>query len=893
MSARRALGVLLWLYPPEFRAVFGDEMRDVFSRRCEEVRRRHGVLGVVALWSRTLPGLVRAAFLERVEVRKASPRLPRKVGHPMDQLQQDLRHGLRALVRSPAFTAVAVVTLALGIGVNTVVFSMVNAFLLRPLPLVEDPSRLVVLFTGGDRSFGVSSYMDYLDFVERNRTLEGFAAYKPRLADLTQDDRTERVQAMMVTANYFDVLGVRPRLGRFFTAADDDEPGAETVAVLGHDLWQTGFGGDAGVLGRPVRLNGLAFTVIGVAPPGFRGTDLASRPQVFVPMMMQPHLMPASGMLLDQRGWGGILTVGRLANGVSLEQARDDVAVIGQWLRETYPNLAGQREYSLAPLPQATLMPSDRAVVVQVSGLLFAVMALVLLVACVNVANLMLSRTLRRRREIAVRQALGAGRGRLVRQLLIESLALSSLGGAAGLAMAYFATGLLYRLPFPFALDFGFDVRILGFAAVATLLTGIGFGTLPALTASRLDLAAHMGAGRGGTRRRRFGLSGGLVVAQVALSLVLLIAAGLFVRTLVALGSTDLGFETERVLVATVDPSLQGYGRGQVGAFYERLIERVGAIPGVASASLTSALPAGADDITSFDVQGVEPAAGGRIINFTAIGPTYFETMGIPLVRGRGFTRADDGRGEPVLVVNEAAARLLSNIAAGDPLDARVGFDGPDGPFARIVGIAADSKTTSLRDDPQPMAYLAVMQRGQSQMTLVVRTDTMPPASLVPSLRDAVREVDPNVPAVQVGTLAEHLAAALLPERLAAGLLGFAAALALALASIGLYGLMSFAVARRTHEMGIRMALGARAAAVRYLVVRQAVFLVTVGIFLGLTASLAGGSLLAGFLYGVAPTDPTTYAGVIALLLLVALAASYLPARRATRIDPVCAFRAD
>jgi predicted permease len=612
-------------------------------------------------------------------------------------------------------------------------------------------------------------------------------------------------------------------------------------------------------------------------------------------MMMQPHFMPASGMLLDNRGWGGIYTVGRLADDVSIERAREDLAGIGAWLRETYPRLTDGREYTLEPLPQATLTPSDRAAAVQFSGLLAAVIGVVLMVACVNVANLMLSRALQRRREIAVRQALGADRGRLLRQLLAESLTLSSIGGVAGIAIAYQARGVLQRLPFPFALDFGFDARILGFVVVVTLFTGVAFGVVPALAATRVDLTAPMRRSSPRARGRRFTLFGGLVVAQVALSLTLLIAAGLFVRTLVALGSSELGFDAEEIAVAAVDPSLQGYEGDAVREYYRRLVERVAGLPGVESVSFSSALPAGGDDSLSFTVEGMDAPPDGLYANVTVVGPRFFETLGIPMVRGRELTEADNAAGEPVLVVNESGARELSRLVPGDPMDVRLSFDGAAGPFARIVGIAADSKNSSLRDEPQPMAYLPAAQRsgGWYAMALLARTETIPAQGLVPALRAALREVDRNVPAFRVGTLEEHLAETLLQERLAAGLVGFAAILALALASVGLYGILSYSVARRTREMGIRMALGARAARVRYLVMRQALTLVMAGAVIGVVASLGAASLLSSFLWGVTATDPLTYVTVVGLLLLVALAASYVPARRATRADPRAALRAE
>jgi len=891
---------LLLLYPRPFRRRFGAEMLDVFTLRCVEVRGEQGLFGMVRLWARTGPGVARAAFAERAESNHQPSRLPRKVRNPMDRLLQDFRFGLRTLLRSPGFTAVAVITLGLGIGVNTSVFSLVNAFLLRPLPAVEEPERLAVMFTGDDDFMGVSSYMDYLDFEERTEVFDGFAAFKPRLMDFSGEGDTERVQGLMVTGNYFDVLGVRPAHGRFFSAEDDDEPGAETVVVLGHSLWQERFSGDPGVVGGTVLLNGLTFDVIGVAPPDFRGTVLEARPQLFVPMMMQAHFMPESGYLLDRRGWGGIYTVARLAEGVSLEQARADVASVAAWINETHPEMASWgREYLLVPFSRGSLRPGDRGMIVQFSALLLGIMGLVLTVACVNVANLMLTRSVQRRSEIAVRQALGADRRRLFRQLLIESLTLSLIGGAAGVVFAVWSQGFLRALPFPFELDLGLDARVLGFAAAASLVTGIVFGLLPAVRASSVDLAARMRRGAGeGVRRGRRGLADVLVVAQVALSLILLIGAGLFARTLVSLGSMDLGFDAENVLIATVDPGLQGYEGGEIKSFYDRLMPRIEAAPGVERASLISAPPGPMNDnYWTFSIEGYTPEADQRIggyISYAATG--YFETMGIPVVEGRAFAGSDT-EGAPVVVINETGARRFAELTGREALGARLGFEGPEGPFAEIIGIVADSTVGGLRDEARQQLYLPheqITAAGMgARMSLLVRTGAADPLSVVAGVRAAVLETDPNVPVFAATTLEEHLSATLVQERLSATLLAFSAALSLLLASVGLYGVLSYAVARRTREMGIRMALGAQTEDVRRMVVRQGMVLVAVGGAFGLAASWFGASLVSSFLFGVTNTDPVTYAAVTALLVVVALISAYVPARRATRVDPITALRSE
>jgi len=865
---------------------------------------------MVGLWARTLPGVVRAAFLERTDGWREEPHgaagpaaqppqpasswLPRKDRNLMDRLGQDFRYGLRSLARSPGFTAIAVLTLGIGIGINTVVFSLVNALLFRPLPHVEEPSRLAVMFSADGGSLGVASYMDYLDFRERTKAFDGFAAHKPLSMDLSTQDGTERISGMIVTEEYFSVLGVRPAAGRFFAPEDNDEVDAETVVVLGHEFWQSAFGGDRDVVGQTVRLNGRNFTIIGVAPDGFRGTFLESRPAVFAPMMMQPHFMPSSGNLLNRRGWGGILTVGRLAEGVTLEQARTDFTSIADWLRAEYPQIASQREYVLVPLDQATILPNNRATVVQLGQLLLGVVGLVLLVACVNIANLSLARSLRRRREMAVRSAIGAGRGRLVRQLLIESVMLASFGGAVAVTLAFSSEGVLKSLPLPFDLDVGVDIRILAFAMGMSVLTGLLFGIVPAVSASRIDLATYMqGSGANSGRSGRQRLTSALVVAQVALSIVLLVGAGLLARTLVNLGSNDLGFDTDNIVVAAVDPTLQGYRGAEVTSYYSRLMERVEASPAVASASLISALPSGGSDSMGFHIEGFE-SPDRLFINFLVAGSRYFETMGIPMLAGRDFGATDDGRGEPVVILNQRAAERFRSLTGREALGAGISFDGPDGPFGRVVGVAADSRTSSVRADPVPMAYVPHAQTpGWSRMTLLARSSTATTDSALGAVRVAFRETDPNVPVVGVTALSAYLDSTLVNERLSAGLLGFSALLALVLASIGLYGVLSYSVGQRNVELGIRMALGAQTGDVRRMVVRQGMVLVLFGVTLGLAAAAASSSLLSGFLFGISSLDATTYIGAIAILAVAALMACYVPARRATRVDPLTALRSD
>lgn len=924
---------LLRLYPPGFRRRFGDEMQQVFAERLREVRRRAGARGVARLWARTLPGLVGGA-LQRRWRRRGTPRgvsLPAKSGSPgssdpiphephdcddsgagrtpgpplpgkesplMDRWIQDLRYGARMLARSPGFTATAVLTLALGIGVNATIFSLVDALLFRPLPGIEEPGRLVALYTGDGDYLGVSSWMDYRDIRERNRTFQALAAFKPLRMDLSAGQLTERVSGQIVTGNYFEALGVEPAAGRLLGPADDDEIGGEPVAVLGHGLWTRRFGADPGVVGRQVRLNGRAFTVVGVTAEGFRGPVL-SAPELFAPMMMQPHFMPTYGNLLERRGWGGIQVFGRLEEGVGIEQARADLGSIAAWLREQFPGFTADREYRLVPFGESRLPPDVVGAVEKLSGMLSAVVALVLLVACINVASLLLARAEGRRGEIAVRRALGAGKGRIVRQLLVESVMLALLGGAAALLVALAGTRLLETLPLPFEVEFGVDLRIVGYTAAVATSTGLIFGLAPALKMGRTEPAAQIRqeSGRRAGRGGRWRVGKVLIAGQVALSMLVLVCAGLFLRSLRSLQTTDPGFDPTGVAVATLDPTLQGYDDARVGDFYRALIERIRGLPGVEEATLVNALPGPfSENVAGIAIEGVAPdPERPTVIGVQVVAPGYFETMGTSVLRGRGFTSEDDGDAPGVVVLSRAGARLLQQRTGEPALGTRISFSGSDGPWVEVVGVVADSRTRGLQNQPPPLAYTplwqAIGRTGMaSRMTLVLRTGGDPTAAL-PAVREVVRELDPNLPVVDAGTLQGHLAETLAIERLSALVLSLFGALAVALAAVGLHGILAYSVSQRTGELGVRMTLGATAGDLRGLVTRQGLGVVAAGGAVGLAGAVAASRLLAGFLHGVRPLDPITYGAVLVVLAGVALVASYLPARRATSVDPMSALR--
>lgn len=891
------------LCPRRYRDAFGAEVVEVFAERFAD-ERAQGLMAAAKLVARTELDLVATAALEHLDAWHARargsmatrhrPAAPDRGGDRMDRVLQDLKFAGRALRASPGHTTAAALTMALGIGANVAIFSLVDALLLRPAPGVEDPEHVVALFTAEGGAPSVSSYVDFRDLEHSLTTLRGLAAFKPMAMDLSASDTTERIEGMLVTARYFEGLGVEPVLGRFFLADEDRPPDQTPVVVLGWGLWQRRFGGSEEVIGREVRLNGRMFTVIGVAPAGFRGTLLSSRPEAFAPMAMQPHFMPTAGYLLDRRGWGGVLVVGRLSEGLTIEQARAELATRAAQLRAEHRE-AADREYRLSPLRQSSLLPEVRSQVIGLSTLLLAVVSLVLLVACSNVANLLLARAASRERELAVRGALGAGRARLVGLLLTESLLLALLGGSAGLAVAFGALRPLRRLPLPFELELGLDARVLAFAAAVTLGSCLLFGLLPALRATRRAPAPNLrGAGASAARPR---VAAALVVTQVAVSILLVVLAGLFGQTLLRLGSADLGFRHEDVALATIDPSLQGYQGPATAELYSQLAQRAAALPGAVASGLASNLP-GSGDTDSWGVfpAGAATAERRMSLEIVFVDPGYFGTLGLELREGRFIEPRDGGGAQPVAVLNETAATLVAAELERPALGAVLWTGGDDEPPFEVVGVIADSTTGALREPPAPLLHLPMQQVATaglvSRMTLLVRSAGEPSAQL-PAIRALIRELDPHVPVIATGTLESQLAGSLVRERLSAGVLATSALLAVLLAAVGLYGVLGTALSRRTAELGVRMALGARAVDLVRMVVAEGLWLCGLGLLLGLAGAMLSSRLIGSWLYGVSALDPVTYLAAAAFLALVAAVASYLPARRATRVDPVTALRAD
>ncbi len=819
----------------------------------------------------------------------------------MRTVVDDVRHGLRLLVRNPGFTTVAVLTLALGIGANTAIFSVANALLARPLP-VSNPDLLVGL-TRGDGAAPPASYPDFKDYRDGNQAFSGLAAYSPTPLSFGRGSASDIVLGEIVSEDYFSVLGISPALGQMFAPEGDWSPGTHPEAVISHGCWQNRLGGVATAVGQPLVLNGHTFTVIGVAPPGFRGASFPLEVDVWVPLSMQAQAMPGSSDLLAdrRREWLGV--VGRLKPHLGAGEAAAELNVLDQRLQadhpETYTQAARRerRELGLLHL-RGIYLPHQRRLAAVASLLLLMVAGAVLLIACVNVANLLLARTAARQREIAVRIALGANRRRVVQQVLTENLVLTGLGAACGLLVAFLVTRLLVRFeppipaPWRFNADPSLNASVLGFAALLGVVTGVLIGLAPAVRFSKPSLVPALNAvGASPHGRKRIRMRKLLVVGQVALSLALLVCAALFLRSLRNAQTVDVGFETKNGLVMALDLGLQGYSQPSAQAFYAELAARLQALPGVRSVALTSFVPLGLMDVRMpVRIEGREPSPNEEpiVVGEIIVDPNYFSTLGIPMLRGRAFSSGDVGTAVPVVIVNETMARRF--WPDEDPLGKRLHLGEANGPLREVVGVARDTKHTSLGTAPPAVVYAPFAQRYSSRMIVVVRT-TAEPRELQSAVRQEVAALDPNIPVQDLRTLAEHADFSLWPARMGASLLSVFGALGLLLTALGIYGVVSYSVAQRTQEIGIRTALGAKPADILRMVMREGLRLTAAGVGLGLLGSLVLTRLLQSLLFGISSVEPVALVGGATVLGAVALGASYLPARRAARVDPLVALR--
>jgi predicted permease len=810
----------------------------------------------------------------------------------MNGLWQDLRYALRMMARNPGFTAIAVLTLALGIGANSVIFCILNALLLRSLP-VPEPERVVRISASG-------SYLDYVDFRDQARSFEGLAAdYEiPVVANLSSGHPPDRVFGVLVTGNFFSLLGVKPVLGRGFAPDEDQVSSPKPVVILSYGLWRRRFNGDPEIVGKAVRLNGGSYSVIGVAPQEFHGVFFGLLPDFWAPMAVLPQIDPfeAKQRPFTNRDEGGLDVIGRIKPGVTRREALAEVNLIHNRIRMA----AGKKDTQPVSLENPATLPGDvSGFALGLTAVLMTVSALVLLVACANLANLLLARAMGRRKEIAIRMAIGVSRGRLIRHLLTGNLLLSFLGAAAAFLLSAYAAVPISHLempvPFPFALDFTPDLRVLAATTGVAVLTTFLFGLAPALQATRSDVSSVLKDGEstsGGMRGRKS--RNALVIAQVAISVVVLAAASLFLHSLRNEFSTDLGFRPDQMLVLRVDPKLQGYSDDKCLLFFRQLQQQVSTLPGVRAASFVAPLPLSlVSSGRDFTVPGTSKTINARM---HVVGADYFKTMGIPLLRGRDFSYGARASSADAVISNSMAKELFGNE---DPVGRTIHYEFRDDKRTyQIVGTVADAKSETIREEPEPTLYEFVDQNPEELgalfffggMSLVVKTAGSP-AELITPVKQAVERLDPDLPVYGIETMEEQVGKYLLVGKLVATLLTVFGAVALILAAVGLYGVMSYSVACRTREIAIRMAVGASSQATLRMIAREALFPVVVGLGIGFALAAVAGRFVSSFLYGVGGGDPVTFVAVPLVLLSVACAAIIVPARRAAKVDPMVALR--
>jgi predicted permease len=807
----------------------------------------------------------------------------------MESLLVDLRYALRMLRKNSGFTVVAVVTLALGIAANTTIFSWINATLLSPIPGVSRPSEIVAVEMGRAGSF---SYPDFLDLRARGNSFASLTAFAFAPASLTGDGKPERIWTTMVTANYFGELGVKPALGRGFLTREDNSPNGAAVAVISDRLWRRRFGADPEIIGQTIHLNAHPLTIVGVTPPVFQGSTSGLRFDLWVPLPLAQHLAESGKELLESRGNTWLNVLGRLNSGRSREQAQSEATLLYQQIAEQFPDShRGVNQVTLYPLWRApngangffsTLLP-----------ILMGIAGVVLLLACSNVANFLLLRGLSRQKEISIRLSLGAGRFRLIRQLLVENILLSFAAGAIALPVTLWTSRKFMDFApttdIPIWISVSVDRRVLIATLIITLASGILFGILPALRASGMNPASVLkdesGALAGGRRKAR--LSSGLAVTQVALALILLVSAGLFVRSFHATQHFDPGFNPRNVLLQSYDLFPNGYTEAEGMTFDRQVLESVEAIPGVVSAALADWVPLGfSSNSNSFGPEGYVPGPHETVSASVAhVSPGYFGTVEVPLLAGRDFAAYDSADSQTVVVINEALADRYWPLQ--NPIGKRLQIEGR---WAIVIGEARTTHYHDLNEQPLPFIYLPLYQFYSSGVILHVRTAADPLAS-VGAIGQAVHELNPGLPLFDVTLMTSRVGVSSFVQRMAGTFVGVFGMIALLLAAVGIYAVIAYSTKQRTHEVGIRMALGAQRKDVLYLILRQGARITLLGVGIGLAATLAMARLMASLLYGVSATDLMTYAAVAVLLTIVALSASFIPALRATRVDPLLALR--
>lgn len=821
-------------------------------------------------------------------------------------LWTDARYALRFLIRTPAFTAVAVASLAIGIGFNTTLFSVVDALLLRPLP-VERPDRLVDVYTKGadGDTYSTSSYPDYLDYRSANGVFSDVLAFSPAIAALRTGDRNRLALGETVTGNYFQLLGVRPARGRTLLP-EDDRKGAARVAMISNRMWVQEYAGDPRAIGSTLRIRGEQYTIVGVAPATFTGMVPMLQPELWVPLAWVHEVEPAGiqdvvpsptgNTRLERRGQRWLFVKGRLEDGETFERAKANLDVIARRLEAAH--LKTNKDRTVALAANVRIHPQADAMLRPVAAGLMLGIGLVLLVACANVANMLLARASGRQKEIGIRLAIGAGRGRIVRQLLTESVLLAVLGGAAGVGLAALLLQLVQAMPLPIpvpiALALRIDARVLAFTFAVATLAGVLAGLAPALRATRPDVVGDLKGDAAGTRTagRRWTLRDGLVALQTAVTLVLLVSAGLLTRSILAAQRVDLGFRPDGIVAVSTELSLVGYDAERAQRLFERAIERVRALPGVRSASRTVRQPLAINYNRNsiFFPDRQQPGDNATPIAATWVDDHYFATLGVPLLRGRNISRADVQASPRVAVVNDAFVRTW--WPGKDPIGRRFRLRTHDGPEYQVVGVVADYKVHTVGEAPTPYIHYAIGQSSFEGEVLMARTSADPDA-LVQAIRREVSALEPDAVFLDSQTMEAQVDATLLPARLAAQTIGVVGVVAMVLAAIGLYGVIAYAVSRRAREIGIRMALGAAPSAVLGMVMRQGLSVAGLGVLAGSVLAFLAARALSSGLYGIAAADPLAWGGAVGVLLGSAALANYIPARRAARVDPSVALRAE
>jgi predicted permease len=810
----------------------------------------------------------------------------------------DLRYALRQLRKSPGFTTVAIATLALGVGANVMIFSVVNGIILRPLP-VPQPKQIVVLASqqkGVPLGVYFLSYSELVDFRKQSDAFSDLFAYEIGLEGMSADNKADHFLAGYVTGNYFSGLGLRPELGRLFLPGEGEKPGFEASVVIGYAYWQKRFAGSSDVIGKQVLVNGKPATIIGVTPKQFRGTSFALDMDGYLPVSMAAIGDPAMWTARNDRPW---ITLGRMKTGISVKQAQSSINVIAARLAQQYPDTEKSLTVNVVPELLSHPVPLPNNLIIVIAGLFLFLAALILLLAGVNVANILLVRATAREGEMAIRAAMGASRARLIGQVFIESLVLAMLGAAGGMVLGTWATRWISDLRLasvvPVTLDFALDWRVIAYTVGVAISTGVVVGLWPALRVARSSINEALRqagrSGEGGPSRHR--VRSMLVAAQMAGSLMLLIVAGLFVRSLQNLQRVYLGFEPNHMLNVILDPHEIGYDQTRTTTFYKELEGRVRALPGVRSATLAYSVPMGNySDFSAVRIEGRPTPAGQQppIVMFNVVGPTYFETMKTPLLQGRSFTDADNQRSPHVAIVNQTMAeRFWPNE---NPVGKRFSTDETKDDFWQVVGIAQNGKYGFLAEDPRPFFYVPLSQKFVSLRALQIRTSIAPEALMLP-VQQVIKTLDPGLPVFSLRTMTESLGGAngFMIFRVGALLASCIGGMGLVLAMVGVYGVVAFAASQRTREIGIRMALGANRNQILKMVLRQGVWVVLSGAVFGLLAAFGISQAMSNLLVGVSATDPLTFVGATAFLVAIALCACYIPARRTMKLDPMVALR--